>query len=144
MAPQSRHPLLNMKLTDMLAEQQRDTETNIPEKTARGRDGEPWQTDIVINVHFSLLGQHKLHLPLEYQCAGQLYFSMHQTLRHRYRLYSCGGHYVNPHVSLPLLVSDEWCRRHVSTVKMALAFEVFVAKQLGFSERLYNTDLASV
>lgn len=33
-APQSRDPLLNMKLTDMLAEQQRDTdtETNIPEK----------------------------------------------------------------------------------------------------------------
>uniref|UniRef100_A0A8C0Y108 Small ribosomal subunit protein mS23 n=1 Tax=Cyprinus carpio TaxID=7962 RepID=A0A8C0Y108_CYPCA len=33
-APQSRDPLLTMKLTDMLAEQQRDTdvETNIPEK----------------------------------------------------------------------------------------------------------------
>ncbi|XP_016416490.1 28S ribosomal protein S23, mitochondrial-like isoform X2 [Sinocyclocheilus rhinocerous] len=33
-APQSQDPLLNMKLTDMLAEQQRDTdtETNIPEK----------------------------------------------------------------------------------------------------------------
>lgn len=33
-APQSRDPLLNMKLTDMLAEQQRDTDTDtyIPEK----------------------------------------------------------------------------------------------------------------
>lgn len=40
-APESRNPLLNMKLTDMLAEQQRDTETIVPEKEPQAETVNP-------------------------------------------------------------------------------------------------------
>lgn len=40
-APESRNPLLNMKLTDMLAEQQRDTETIVPEKQPQAETVNP-------------------------------------------------------------------------------------------------------
>ncbi|XP_067222548.1 28S ribosomal protein S23, mitochondrial isoform X1 [Chanodichthys erythropterus] len=40
-APESRNPLLNMKLTDMLAEQQKDTETNVPEKQPQAETVNP-------------------------------------------------------------------------------------------------------